>query len=87
MISRPKDILSSILNRMDLKWEPELLDFHIQNRSKTKEPKELMAWKKKTLEPIDGSNKSVYKELLSKRQVELFENEAIECLTKFGFAC
>lgn len=78
-------VLQKILNKFDLEFEKQMLSYYTDNKQNSVEPKETLAWKLKTLEPIDKSNIGKYKSELTEVEVDNFNLIANEALKIFGY--
>lgn len=85
LLERPEVILTQILNNLNLSFESKMLEFHKENALKQIEPKETLAWKLKTLQPLDKSNIGIYKEKLTNSEIEEFNTIALESLKLFDY--
>ncbi|MEP5253977.1 MAG: sulfotransferase [Winogradskyella arenosi] len=85
LLQRPEVILTQILNKLNLSFESKMLEFYKENALKQIEPKETLAWKLKTLQPLDKSNIGMYKEKLTTLEIEEFNTIACESLRLFGY--
>lgn len=85
LLLNTEQILQNLLKKVELKFEEQMLDFYIKNKMDTIEPKETLAWKLKTLEPIDKSNIGKYKSELSSNEIRIFNDIAKESLKLFGY--
>lgn len=78
-------VLEKVLLKFNLKFEEQMLSYYKENIEKVVEPKETLAWKLKTLEPIDKTNIGKYKSELTKSEIESFNSIANESLKFFGY--
>jgi hypothetical protein len=85
LLLNSKDILTQILSMFNLRFEPKMIDFYKDNLKNQTEPKETLAWKQKTLQPIDKSNIGKYKQELTNIEIEEFNILAQESLKLFGY--
>ncbi|QXP78204.1 MULTISPECIES: sulfotransferase family protein [Winogradskyella] len=85
LLERPDVVLTELLKKLSLSFESKMLDFYKENALKQIEPKETLAWKLKTLKPLDKSNIGVYKEKLMISEIEEFNSIAHQSLKLFGY--
>nr|WP_321223004.1 sulfotransferase [uncultured Psychroserpens sp.] len=85
LLKHPKEVLSEILDHFNLKFEDKMLEFYKENALKQIEPKETLAWKLKTLKPLDKSNIGIYKEKLNATEIKEFNVLAEKSLKLFGY--
>ncbi|WP_048331144.1 hypothetical protein [Bizionia psychrotolerans] len=78
-------MLSQILASLALDFEPEMFDFYKNNQIKQLEPKETVAWKQKTLQPIDAKDIGIYKRKLTKKEIAQFNLTAKDALKLFDY--
>ena len=62
-----------------------MLNYHKENRQNQVEPLETMDWKKKTLEKPDPSEIGKYRDVLSEKEIDTFEDIAEKVLSKFKY--
>ncbi|OUR93409.1 hypothetical protein A9Q87_05555 [Flavobacteriales bacterium 34_180_T64] len=86
LLLRPIEVLSNVLMKFNLHFEPEMLEFYAQKSDFMKEPKETLAWKKKTLEPIDINLIGSFKTQLTNAEISSFNTSAAVALKTFGYA-
>ncbi len=82
LIQSPKIAISEICHFLEINFEDNMLEFYLRND----EPTFTSAWKQKTFESIDSSNKGKYKRILSKNDIEKFNKIAASNLHKFNYA-
>ncbi|GGG53208.1 sulfotransferase family protein [Bizionia arctica] len=85
ILNNPKKFLSLILDKFNLEFEPEMLNFYKNNQLKQIEPLETVAWKQKTLLPIDNKDIGIYKKKLTAREINQFNEIANEALNLFDY--
>lgn len=85
LLENPKEVLTEILNTFNLNFENKMLEFYKENALKQIEPKETLAWKLKTLKPLDKSNIGVYNEKLTALEIQEFNTLANKSLKLFGY--
>lgn len=86
LLLAPSVVLEALLSRLGLVFEAGMLDFYTMNREEGIEPKATLAWKQKTLQPIDPSSIGVYKTDLTAEEISEFNAIAGTALTHFGYA-
>ena len=84
LLKQPDYHLSLILDKISLHLEKNQLLYYKESIENI-EPRAFMAWKEKLLEPIDLSNIGKYKNELSTKDIELFNNKAEAVLKKFNY--
>nr|WP_321228536.1 sulfotransferase [uncultured Psychroserpens sp.] len=85
LVLNPEKTLNIVLNKLGLTYEKELKEFYKSNALREIEPKETIAWKLKTLKPLDASNIGIYKKKLSLTEIEEFNKIAKKSLKLFGY--
>lgn len=83
LISTPKETLSDVCNFLGVDFEERMLSYHKTDNNN--EPKSTIEWKKKTLEKVDSSNKGKYSQILSNKEIEIFNQIAAKNLAKFQY--
>lgn len=74
-----------ITSFLTVPFDDNMLDYYKINNLKTLEPKEMLDWKKKTLEKPDKKNIKKYKNELSNSEIDLFSSIAKESLKAFDY--
>jgi len=85
IVSRPEAKLSEICQFLSVRYNPAMLKFYESNKRDQQEPRELMAWKQKTLEPISRDRVGRYRKLLPGSAVAELTDIARKWLVKFGY--
>lgn len=85
LLENAEQVLTTLLNKFDLNFEDKMLEFYKENALKQIEPKETLAWKLKTLKPLDKSNIGIYKEKLTYLEIREFNSLVNESLKLFGY--
>ncbi|MDO6776601.1 sulfotransferase [Shewanella sp. 3_MG-2023] len=81
LLSVPEETLSKVCEYLNLSFDQHMLSFYKKND----EPKEFLQWKSKTLEKIDKDNVAKYKKILEPKEIENFNEIAIDMLKKFKY--
>ncbi|MCF7487641.1 sulfotransferase [Vibrio sp. A2-1] len=81
LIESPTVELKKVCKYLGVEFDGKMLEFHLNND----EPKELLAWKKKTESEVDPSNKGKYLTILSEKEISRFEDVAEEMLLHFNY--
>jgi len=77
--------LKKLSSFLKIPFNEEMLNYHNNNRKNIIEPKETLAWKKKTLEKPDSSVIGRYKKRLSEKELNKFESIASNILNEFRY--
>ncbi|WP_452231458.1 sulfotransferase family protein [Lacinutrix sp. MEBiC02595] len=85
LLENPEGVLSKILDKFNLSYEDKMLEFYKENALKQIEPKETLAWKLKTLKPLDKNNVGIYREKLTALEIKEFNTIAGSSLKLFGY--
>ena len=85
LINYPEDTLKVISNFLELPFDGKMLDYVKENSNEVYEPLEFLEWKRKLNQIPDKKNIGKYKELLSSKEVKVFEKISSSELTKFGY--
>ncbi|WP_028873269.1 sulfotransferase family protein [Psychroserpens burtonensis] len=85
LVLNSEKTLNEILNKLGLTFETEMKEFYISNALRKIEPEETIAWKLKTLSPLDPSNIGIYKKKLSLTEIEEFNEIAKKSLKLFDY--
>lgn len=85
LLTDAKSTLKSFLDNFNLNFEQEMMEFYKYNQQNKLEPSETLAWKLKTLEPLDTSNIGKYKIKLNASEINLFNEIAKDSLELFGY--
>lgn len=85
ILQTPIQVLTQILNFLELEFEKGMLNFYKENQQKQIEPKETVAWKQKTLQPIDSKDIGVFREKLSNQEIIEFNETAKDALNLFNY--
>ncbi|MEH6535822.1 MAG: sulfotransferase [Psychroserpens sp.] len=86
LLLRPIEVLSNVLLKFNLQFEPEMLEYYAQNSDYMKEPAETLAWKKKTMEPLDINLIGSFKSQLTNAEISSFNTRAEVALKTFEYA-
>lgn len=81
LLKNPTDVLTKICAFLGVAFESEMLNFSNHNN----EPIATLKWKQKTLEKLDVSNFSKFRSILSKKDIEEFNQIAKDSLTKYNY--
>ena len=85
LVSDPTVALRSICDFLGEPFSVQMLEYHARNASEQLEPSETMAWKRKTIEPLDRSVIGRHRRLLAEEEIADFEAEAGDALRRFGY--
>lgn len=85
LIINTADILSRICSFLKIDYSESMLNYHRVQSRHSKEPKETLDWKKKTLEKPDATRISRYKTELERDQIEMFDRIAFQTLKRFNY--
>lgn len=85
ILVNPKQALQPFLRALDLDFEQGMLAFYEHNKTNVIEPRETMAWKQKTLQPLDPNNIGTYELVLQPEEVIVFNETANKALKHFGY--
>lgn len=85
LVSDPMVALRPICDFLGEPFSEQMLEYHTRNASEQLEPAETMAWKRKTLEPLDHSVIARHRQLLTEVEIAQFNAEAGDALQRFGY--
>jgi hypothetical protein len=85
LISNPENSLKSLCNFLNEEYDPEMLNYHLNNVKHELEPKEFLQWKENTLKPLLLTGSKKYKIQLGSKEIEAFENLAREALQRYDY--
>lgn len=85
LIRNPSGTAQSMCDWLGLKFESDMLNFHLKNRDEMLEPRLTMDWKGRTLEPISDETIGRYKISLNSDELNQFEAIAKQALNKFNY--
>ncbi|SRX75398.1 sulfotransferase family protein [Aequorivita antarctica] len=85
IIKNLKNECIRITNFLKVPYEESMLEYYLLNKKRKIEPQETLDWKKKTLEKPDIKNIGKYKDLLSVKELAVFNTIAQEGLKEFGY--
>ena len=85
LINYPEDTLKAISNFLELTFDYKMLDYIKENSNEVYEPLEFLEWKSKLNQIPDKKNIGKYKELLSSKEIKVFEKISSSELAKFGY--
>lgn len=74
-----------ITNFLNIPFDENMLNYFYLNRKKTIEPIETLDWKKKTLQEPDKTNIGKFKDLLTNKQINIFNSIAKESLQLYKY--
>lgn len=86
LLLTPQVVLERLLMHFGLDYEASMLDFYKTNKEQGIEPLATMAWKQKTLSPIDPSAIGTYMNALKTDEIACFNAIADTTLKLFGYA-
>lgn len=81
LVTTPVRTLKEICTYLELDFEEDMLKYYLNNN----EPESTIVWKKKTLQKLDKNNLGRYKSELTKLELELFEDIALDTLRFYGY--
>ncbi len=81
IVSNLKGSIREVLDFMGLPFDELVLDYYKVND----EPQQTLAWKKKTLDPLDSTRIERYRSVLSDKDIATAWNTASETLKSFGY--
>ena len=87
LVANPVAALTQLCAFLGEPFSEEMLEYNIRNASEQMEPAETMAWKRKTLEPLDRSVIGRYRQSLTPEEIAEFYAEAGDALQRFGYDC
>ena len=85
LVSTPLSIVMNICEWLGIPFEPDMLNFHHQNKIKKLEPDLTMEWKTRTLQPISDDTVGRYADLLSSEEQKAFLAVAAIALHQFSY--
>ena len=85
LVLHSKSELHKICEFLQIPFSEEMLHYFEKNILEETEPKEMMDWKKKTLEKPDVSNIGKYVHMLTSEEVSIFNSSAREILNYFNY--
>jgi len=85
LLQNTSSVLEEVTTFLGLRFDEAMLGYYDQNRRLGLEPEEMLSWKTKTLEPLDGSRVGRYLTELSKGQIEEFEATALPILRDYKY--
>lgn len=86
LVLQPEKILNDLIHAMSLAFEPEMLNYYNSDTVYFKEPEATMAWKLKTMQPVNASQVGLYKKQLNADDIRVFNTIASEALKQFNYA-
>lgn len=84
LLKQPEEVLSQILNKLQLPFEPQQLKYFEKPKHEI-EPEEFFAWKEKLLSPPDLNNIGKFEKELTIQEIEAFNIIAFDTLKMFGY--
>lgn len=85
LVANPVAALTQLCAFLGEPFSEQMLEYHTRNASEQIEPAETMAWKPKTLEPLDRSVIGRYRQSLTQGEIAEFDAEAGDALQRFGY--
>lgn len=85
LVSDPPSVMRRLCHFLGLQYSEMMIDYHHKNRLNSLEPDLTMAWKQKTLLPVDNCSASRYLADLSVSERESFEQIAGEQLRLYQY--
>lgn len=86
LVQKPKKTLIHVCDFLGVSFDPIMLRHNELNQEVYKEPKELLDWKRQTLEPISASKVGEYRRLMNPQDLFEFEQIAHKTLEKYFYA-
>lgn len=85
LVEKSQQTLEILLDKINLGFEPNMLNFYIENQQHFIEPKETLAWKQKTLQPLDASDIGKFNKNLTASEIDEFNKTGKTTLNLFGY--
>ena len=85
LVSSPEKTLSPVLHMWGMKWDDEMLSFHVSNRNQQLEPIETSEWKTLVSEPVTDSQVGRFRAKLSDEEIAALEKAGRHTLEQFGY--
>ncbi len=85
LVRYPEKYLNKICSWLGIKYDPDMLKYHILNKEKTLEPRDFLMWKQKTLEKPMPQEIGKHKLELSPDEINEFENKSSKFLKHYGY--
>ena len=85
LVKNPKETLISVTDFLEVKFDEQMLNYAQKNKEDKKEPEELMAWKKKTLENPDKGRIGKFHVFFDENEIEKFEQICSSTLLKYSY--
>jgi hypothetical protein len=85
LIADTETVLRLVCEFLEEDFDPNMLDYHVENQRKALEPETFLAWKEKTLSPPLTSVVGRYVRDLPPDDVQKFEKTAGALLQQFGY--
>ena len=85
LVTEPERQLRLLCSALGEAYDPRMLEYHRENRARQLEPAEMLAWKKKTLQPLIVTEVDRYRRELSDVERTTIEDIAADTLEHYGF--
>jgi len=86
LLLKTVETLKKVCAYLGVEYHPDMLDYYVNNLRHRQEPADFLQWKEKTLQPPDINNVEKYMRILSRQEIELFEQIAGDALEHFGYS-
>ena len=81
----PEKTLKSICKYIGEDYDNNMLKYYDMNQQNDLEPKEFLQWKEKTIQPLDANNIRKYERVLSREEIQIFNNIACDVLRLYDY--
>jgi hypothetical protein len=85
LVVEPRRTLEGLCQRLGQKFEPQMLQYHIQNRENQLEPAEFLEWKGKTTDPPSKDRADRFLNDLSTADQQLVTRIAAHEMARYGY--
>lgn len=85
LVQKPQDTLEGVCMFLDIRYDPKMLSYYIENKRNELEPKELMPWKMETLKAVNVDRIGSYKSDLSSQEQSLFVLKSGQLLSRYRY--
>lgn len=85
LITDTEQELKNICRFLEIDFNKEMLNYYLHNKDNQDEPRELIDWKKKTMEKPDATNSGKYKNELLPEEIKSFNSIAGTLLKQFNY--
>ena len=81
----PRETLSDVCGFLGESFDSRMLDFHHYNKALQLEPPETMAWKEKTLSPVQASDSSGFSDVIAPSEAKTISNACSTLMQRFHY--